>query len=207
MCYSPEASFAVGSVLAIVGFGTIRKALQYDRSMLMFSLFPAIFSLHQFLEGAVWLSVDGAFNGKIFRHLYIYIAVLLWPLLTPLASLAAEADPLRRRVRYVLFAAGLVLAGYLAVKLANASGIEVSVVGHSLSYIIGYDATPPAFIDYAYAAITLLSLVTFRNRVINAIGIAVWSVLPLHVFGDERGLVLRVVYDRRRFQYAFLLFN
>ena len=75
MCYSPEASFAVGSVLAIVGVGAIRKALQYDRTMLMFSLFPAIFSLHQFLEGVVWLSVDGAFDGKIFRYLYIYIAV------------------------------------------------------------------------------------------------------------------------------------
>lgn len=173
MCYSPEASFAVGSVLAIVGVGTIRKALQYDRSMLMFSLFPAIFSLHQFLEGVVWLSVDGAFDGKIFRYLYIYIAVLLWPVLAPLASLAAETDPLRRRVRYVLFAAGLALAGYLAFKLANASGIEVKVVGHSLSYIIGYDTRPPIFFDYAYAAITLLSLLTLRNRVINAIGIVV----------------------------------
>ena len=173
MCYSPEASFAVGSVLAIVGIGTIRKALRYDRTMLLFSLFPAIFSLHQFLEGIVWLSVHGAFDAKIFRDLYIYIAVLLWPVLTPLAALAAEADPLRKRVRYVLFAAGLVLGGYLTFKLANASGIEVKVVGHSLSYIIGYDTTPPIFIDYAYAAITLLSLVTLRNRVINVIEIVV----------------------------------
>ena len=61
----------------------------------------------------------------------------------------------------------------MAVKLANAAGIEVKVVGHSLSYIIGYDTTPPIFIDYAYAAITLLSLVTLRNRVINVIGIVV----------------------------------
>jgi hypothetical protein len=173
MCYSPEASFAVGSVLAIVGAGAIRKALRYDRTMLIFSLFPAIFSLHQFLEGVVWLSVDGAFDGKIFRYLYIYIAVLLWPVLTPLASLASETDPLRRRLRYALLAAGLVLGGYLAVKLATATGIEVKVVGHSLSYIVGYDPKLPVFIDYAYAAITLLSLLTLRNRVINVIGILV----------------------------------
>jgi len=173
MCFSPEASFAVGSVLGIVGIVTIRKALRYDRTMLIFSLFPMIFSFHQFLEGAVWLSVDGALDGKIFRYLYIYIAVLLWPVMTPLASAAAETDPLRRRVRYVLLAAGLALASYLAFKLATATGIEVKVVGHSLSYIIGYDPKLPVFTDYAYAAITLLSLLTSRNRVINALGVLV----------------------------------
>ena len=45
MCYSPEASFVVGSGLAVVGITTIKKALRYNRSMLLFSLFPAIFSL------------------------------------------------------------------------------------------------------------------------------------------------------------------
>ena len=40
MGVSPEASFAVSSVLAIVGIATIRKALRYNRSMLSFLLFP-----------------------------------------------------------------------------------------------------------------------------------------------------------------------
>jgi hypothetical protein len=173
MCYSPEASFVVGSGLAVVGITTIKKALRYNRSMLLFSLFPAIFSLHQLIEGFVWLSVGGAFDGQIFRYLYILVAVLLWPFLTPLASALAEPDPGKRAARLSLFVAGLVLTAYLAFKLANATGIDVKVVGHSLSYVIGYDAPLPMFIHYAYAAIAIIPLVTLRNRALNVIGILV----------------------------------
>ena len=173
MCYSPEASFAVGSALAIIGIASIKKALQYNRSMLAFSLFPAIFSFHQFIEGFVWLSIDGAFDGKIFRYLYILIAVLLWPFLTPLASALADPEPRRKSVRLMLFAAGLVLTGYLAFKLATASGIEVKVVGHSLSYVIGYDPSLPMFVHLAYAAIAIIPLITLPNPAIIALGVAV----------------------------------
>jgi hypothetical protein len=170
MCVSAEASFAVGSVLAVVGVATIRKALRYDRSMLVLSLFPAIFSLHQFIEGAVWLSVDGVIDEKIFRYLYIIIAFLLWPVLAPFASAVAEKDPRWRTARYTLFALGLMLGGYLAVKLARASDVEVKIIGHSLSYIVGYDTKPPAIMKFAYAALAIIPLVTLRNRVINMMG-------------------------------------
>ena len=97
------------------------------------------------IEGFVWLSVGGAFDGQIFRYLYILVAVLLWPFLTPLASALAEPDPGKRPARLSLFVAGLVLTAYLAFKLANATGIDVKVVGHSLSYVVGYDAPLPMF--------------------------------------------------------------
>jgi hypothetical protein len=112
MCVSAEASFAAGSVLAVAGVATVRRALRYDRSMLVFSLFPAIFALHQFIEGAVWLSVDGVIDGNLFRYLYIAIAFLLWPVLTPFAAAFAEKDPRWRTARYFLFALGLMLGGY-----------------------------------------------------------------------------------------------
>jgi uncharacterized protein DUF6629 len=73
MCVSAAASFAAGSVLAVAGAATVRRALRYDRSMLVFSLFPAIFALHQFIEGAVWLSVDGVINENLGR------LKLCWP--------------------------------------------------------------------------------------------------------------------------------
>jgi hypothetical protein len=167
MCVSAEASFAAGSVLAVAGVATVRRALRYDRSMLVFSLFPALFSLHQFIEGAVWLSVDGVIDENIFRYLYIAIAFLLWPVMTPFASAFAETNPRLRTARYVLFALGLVLGGYHAIKLAHASGIEVKDIGHSLSYIIGYDTKPPAITKYVYAALAIVPLVTLRNRAIN----------------------------------------
>jgi hypothetical protein len=170
MCVSAEASFAAGSVLAVAGVATVRRALRYDRSMLLFSLFPAIFALHQFIEGAVWLSVDGVIDQNIFRYLYIAIAFLLWPVLTPFASACAEKDPRWRTARYLVFVLGLMLGGYHAIKLARASGIDVKDIGHSLSYVIGYDTKPPAITKYVYAALTIVPLVTLRNRAINLMG-------------------------------------
>jgi hypothetical protein len=173
MCVSAEASFAAGSVLAVAGVGTVRRALRYDRSMLVFSLFPAIFALHQFIEGAVWLSVDGVIDQTIFRYLYIAIAFLLWPVLTPFASACAEKDSQWRTARYLAFALGLMLAAYHAIKIAHASGIDVKDIGHSLSYVIGYDTKPPAITKYVYAALTIVPLVTLRNRAINLMGVLV----------------------------------
>jgi Family of unknown function (DUF6629) len=170
MCVSAAASFAAGSGLAVVGVATLRRALHHDRSMFVYSMFPLVFSLHQFIEGAVWLSVDGVIDEKIFRYLFIIIAFLLWPILSPLASAVAEKDPRRRAVNYALSALGLMLGGYLAFKLARASGVEVKDIGHSLSYVIGYDKKPPVFTRYAYAALTIIPLLMLRNRVINVMG-------------------------------------
>jgi hypothetical protein len=166
-------SFAVGAALAIVGAATIRKALRHDRRMLAFALFPAIFSFHQFTEGLVWLSLDGGGDGRPFSHVYVFIAFLLWPFLTPLAGMLAEPDPFRERLRALFFVAALGLVSYLAYKLALASGLEVKVVGGSLSYVIGYDSHPPAAVDYAYAAAALVPLLTLPNRILNLIGLLV----------------------------------
>jgi hypothetical protein len=81
--------------------------------------------------------------------------------------------------------------GY-AIKLANASGIEVKDIGYSLSYIIGYDTKPPAIIKYLYAALTIIPLVTLRNRAIldeSLSGIFV----SLFICGNECGVVFRLV--------------
>ncbi len=171
MCFSAEASFAVGSALAVIGAATIRKALRQNPSMLVFASFPAIFSVHQFTEGFVWLSLNGAFDGTAFRYLYILIAVLLWPFLSPLASFYAKPARVGRPARYVLLLAGLTVTGYLAYKLANASGIHVEVSGHSLSYVIGYKTPLPELANYAYAAVAILPLLAIRNVVLNILAV------------------------------------
>lgn len=171
MCFSAEASFAVGSALAVVGVATIRKALRYDRRMLGFALFPAIFSVHQFTEGFVWLSLVGGFDGAVFRYLYVLIALLLWPFLSPLASFFANPARIGCPARYALLVAGLSVSAYLTFKLANASGIDVKVVGHSLSYVIAFDRPLPEFMNYAYAAAAILPLLAIQNAVLNVLAL------------------------------------
>jgi hypothetical protein len=133
-----------------------------------------VFSLHQFIEGIVWFSIEHPFHASaVFRYSYIFIAFLVWPVLAPLAAAVATTDHWWRRVWAFLLACGPSLVGYLSMKLAGADGIEASVVGHSISYVVKYQTRPPIQVDYAYAAITALPLLFFGNKVISVIGVGV----------------------------------
>jgi hypothetical protein len=171
MCVSATASFVAGSTLAVVGVLTIIKALRDDRSMIIFALFPAIFSLHQVLEGVVWLSLGNSFDGGIVTYIYLLIATALWPTLCPLAAFFARPTRVSQVMRYFLVGVGLALSIYQVTLLATASGVEVKVVGHSLSYVIGYKSPPPEFINYTYAFITVFPLLIVRRWLINILGV------------------------------------
>jgi hypothetical protein len=43
-----------------------------------------------------------------------------------------------------MFVCGLALAGYLSMKLAGADGIEATVLGNSISYVVKYQTRPPS---------------------------------------------------------------
>jgi hypothetical protein len=171
MCFSAPASFVVGSVLAAAGAATIAKARRYDPSMRVFALFPIIFSFHQFIEGFIWLSLGGAFDATTLIYVYLFIATILWPSFTPLASLRAEPSRWSQSARYALVAAGLSLSAYQAYRLATSTGVKVEVVGHSLSYVIGHKTPPLEIINYIYALITVTPLFVVRNRVLNILGV------------------------------------
>jgi hypothetical protein len=174
MCYSANASFVAGALLSVAAFATVQKAIRRDRSMLCFALFPAIFSLHQFLEAGVWLSLDNQNDGKLFRYLYILIAFLVWPILSPLASLAANRDRQLRPVLWLMLSVGLATTIYLAAKVASADGIDATRVGHSLSYRVDYDLKPPMYIDYLYAISAIVPIILLNNFVIRIYGVVLW---------------------------------
>jgi len=173
MCYSLAASVNAGLSLAVVGAATVYKALRNDRRMLGFAVFPLVFSIHQFVEGVVWWSLESPFAGEeFFRYLYTIIAFLVWPVLTPLAATLAEIDPRRNRVWALMTGCGILLALYLSIKLAGADGIDVSVVKHSLAYDPQFER-PPLVVDLAYLILTVAPLVGFDNRALRLFGATV----------------------------------
>jgi hypothetical protein len=174
MCISLGASVNAGCALAVIGAAMVHRASRHDRRMLGFAVFPLVFSLHQFVEGVVWWSLERPFVGdEIFRYLYTMIAFLVWPVLTPLAASIAETHARRKRVWKWMCGCGGLLALYLGFLLAGADGIEVSVVGHSLAYDPGFDR-PPLLVDLAYLALTVIPLVLFDNRALRLFGAIVF---------------------------------
>ncbi len=172
MCYSLEASITAGLGLGLAGCGMVAKALRHDRRMLLFAAFPLVFSAHQFVEAAVWLTRDDPVVGQPYRYLYTLIAFTVWPVLTPFAAANAESDPERRGLWRTMGGIGFLLAAYLIARLAGADGIDLSVYRHSLAYDPLFER-PPLVTDLLYLALTVSPLIFSERRAINVFGAAV----------------------------------
>ncbi|PWB90978.1 hypothetical protein C5688_06900 [Methylocystis sp. MitZ-2018] len=172
MCYSLEASITAGLGLGLAGYGMVSKALRYDRRMVLFAAFPLVFSAHQFVEAAVWLTRADPVAGQPYRFVYTLIAFTMWPVLTPVAAAYAESDPERNRLWWTMGGVGIVLAAYLVAKLAGADGIDLSVYRHSLAYDPLFER-PPLVTDFLYLVLTVSPLIFSQRRAINVFGVAV----------------------------------
>ncbi|MDP3553021.1 MAG: hypothetical protein Q8R99_03465 [Methylocystis sp.] len=150
----------------------VAKALRHDRRMLLFAAFPLVFSAHQFVEAAVWLTRADPVAGQPYRYVYTLIAFTMWPVLTPAAAAYAESDPERNRLWWTMGGVGIVLAAYLVAKLAGADGIDLSVYRHSLAYDPLFER-PPLVTDFLYLVLTVSPLIFSQRRAINVFGVAV----------------------------------
>nr|WP_245434817.1 DUF6629 family protein [Methylocystis rosea] len=150
----------------------VAKALRHDRRMVLFAAFPLVFSAHQFVEAAVWLTRNDPVAGQPYRYLYTLIAFTMWPVLTPAAAAYAESDPERNRLWWTMGGVGIVLAAYLIAKLVGADGIDLSVYRHSLAYDPLFER-PPLVTDFLYLVLTVSPLIFSQRKAINVFGVAV----------------------------------
>src|SRR5438132_14411320 len=85
MCFSPEASFAVGALLIPAGLYCIRSASRKDRRFLGFALLPLLFGVQQLCEGLVWVGLehDNMPLAKGAALLFLFFALFFWPFWVP----------------------------------------------------------------------------------------------------------------------------
>ena len=57
MCFSATANFAGSAVLGTIGVATLGEVKH--RRAFLFGAMPLLFAIHQFIEGFVWLGLDG----------------------------------------------------------------------------------------------------------------------------------------------------
>jgi hypothetical protein len=114
MCFSPEADFAAGAVIAAVGVQTLRR-VHTSRELIIGSL-PLLFGAHQLVEGFVWLGLDGQVSSTVGRtatEAYIVYAHAVLPAIVPLGFVLLEPDRRRARWLWPLAGLGMLLGAYL----------------------------------------------------------------------------------------------
>ncbi|OBF07598.1 hypothetical protein A5730_12240 [Mycobacterium sp. ACS4054] len=131
MCFSITADLVVGTALVPVAVASLREVKHWRE--VPFASLPAVFSVHQFLEAAVWPNrVVSAGFANFAMHAYVFIALPVLPLLVPVAILMLE--PRGARLRVAPFAVlGAVVSAYLAV-VVLAKPVGVTRCPHVLEY-------------------------------------------------------------------------
>jgi hypothetical protein len=135
MCFSAAANFVGSGVLATVGVATLTKVKH--RRELLFASLPALFAIHQFIEGFVWLGLDGMLSPKVTHNMgaaFMLYAQGLLPFLLPLSVLLFEPNG-KSRQRMVPFLVLGSLTTLFILWALTAYPTEVFVRGNSIVYI------------------------------------------------------------------------
>ena len=162
MCFSATANFVGSGVLGTVGVVTLTKVKH--RRELMFASLPTLFAVHQFIEGFVWLGLEGRMSPQVAHDAgaaFMLYAQGLLPALIPLSVLLFERTAKRRRrmLPFVVLGVGLTL--YMLWALA-AFPTQVYVRSNSIVYI--NQATNFFWVAVLYVIATCGSLFFSENR-------------------------------------------
>jgi hypothetical protein len=186
MCFSATANFAGSAVIGSVGIATLREVLH--RRALLFASLPLLFALHQFIEGFVWLGLDGNMSKATAHNMgaaFVLYAQGLLPFLLPLSVYMIEPTPHRRKrmLPFVLLGAGLTL--YILWGL-TAYPLAVYARHHSIVYTNPATTTDAVAVLYVIATCGALFFSGFRYLIIfgfaNLIGLIIVAVVMSYAF-------------------------
>lgn len=170
MCFSATANFVGSGVLAALGVVTLSKVKH--RRELLFAAIPTLFAIHQFIEGFVWLGLDGNLSPAVAHDMgaaFMLYAQGLLPFLLPLSVYLFEPTASSRRQMLPFLVLGTATALYILWALA-AFPLQLYVQGNSIVYI--NQATNNTAVAVLYVIATCGSLFFSKIRMMVAFGAA-----------------------------------
>jgi hypothetical protein len=177
MCFSAAANFVGSGVLGAIGVVTLTKVKH--RRELLFASLPTLFAVHQFIEGFVWLGLDGILPSTVTHDMgsaFMLYAQGLLPLLLPLSVLLFEPDAKSRRRMLPFLVLGGATALYILWALV-AFPLQVYLRGNSIVYI--NPATNNTAVAVLYVVATCGSLFFSKVRAMVIFGMANLAILLL----------------------------
>ncbi len=175
MCFSATANFVGSGVLGAVGVVTLTKVKH--RRELLFASLPVLFAVHQFIEGFVWLGLDGTLSSTVTRNMgaaYMLYAQGLLPFLLPISVLLFEPNGKSRR-RMVPFLVIGGATGLYVLWALTAYPTIISVRDNSIVYI--NQATNNMAVAVLYVIATCGSLFFSKVRAMVVFGVANLAIL------------------------------
>jgi hypothetical protein len=175
VCFSAVANFTGSGVLGTIGVVTLTKVKH--RRELLFAALPTLFAVHQFIEGFVWLGLDGVLSPAVTHDMgaaFMLYAQGLLPFLLPLSVLLFEPNASSRRRMLPFLIVGSLTALFILWAL-TAYPLQVFVKGNSIVYI--NPATNNTVVAILYVIATCGSLLFSKIKDMVIFGIANLTIL------------------------------
>jgi hypothetical protein len=175
MCFSATANFVGSTALGAVGVVTLTRVKH--RREVLFAALPLLFAIHQFIEGFVWLGLDGNLSVTVAHDMgaaFMLYAQGLLPFLLPLSVLLFEPTA-KSRGRMLPF---LVLGGATTLYILwalTAFPLQLYIRGNSIVYI--NQATNNIAVAILYVIATCGSLFFSKIRMMVIFGVANLAIL------------------------------
>ncbi len=189
MCFSATANFVGSGVLGAVGVVTLTKVKH--RREVLFAALPLLFAIHQFIEGFVWLGLDGILSPAVTHDMgaaFMLYAQGLLPYLLPLSVLLFEPNKESRQRMLPFLVLGAATTLYILWAL-TAFPTEVYIRGNSIVYM--NQATNNTAVAVLYVIATCGSLFFSKIRM-------------MVLFGGANLIILLVVMEVKRYAFTSL---
>lgn len=189
MCFSATANFVGSGVLGAVGAVTLTKVKH--RREFLFAALPTLFAIHQFMEGFVWLGLDGILSPAVAHDMgaaFMLYAQGLLPFLLPLSVLQFEPNGKSRRRMLPFLILGGATTLYILWAL-TAFPLQLYVKGDSIVYI--NQATNNMTVAVLYVIATCGSLFFSKIKM-------------MVVFGAANLVILLAVMEFKRYAFTSL---
>lgn len=159
------------------GVGVVTLTKVKHRRELLFASLPLLFAVHQFIEGFVWLGLDGILSPTVTHNMgaaFMLYAQGLLPFLLPLSVLLFEPDANSRKRMRPFLAIGTGTALYILWAL-TAYNLQVYIRGNSIVYV--NQATNNMLVAVLYVIATCGSLFFSKVRAMVIFGAANLAIL------------------------------
>jgi hypothetical protein len=175
MCFSAVANFTGSGALATAGVLTLSRVKH--RRELLFASLPTLFAIHQFIEGFVWLGLDGVLSPQVTHDMgaaFMLYAQGLLPFLLPLSVFLFEPEGKSRRRMLPFLFLGVLTTLYILWAL-TAYPTQIYVKGNSIVYI--NPATNNTVVAILYVIATCGSLLFSKVKDMVIFGVANVAIL------------------------------
>jgi hypothetical protein len=171
VCFSPQGDLVGGLVVGAIGVDACRH-LRGRSSELLLATTPLLLGAHQIDESLVWWSLEGDVShavGRIAMWIYLLIAMVVVPILVPLAIWKLTPRGRRRSALLALVILGVAVAAFLLATMLRGP-VTVRRGSYHLAYSIGLHNGILVIGLYVVATCGSLLFSGYRHVVIFGLG-------------------------------------